>query len=115
MENTLKPASLLKTYATGLVITGSYYDSADKFLIRKSFYGYLRHQGETMGTTYPATELTAANLTADSYTGGASTAMNFSIVRNNIYRVNINTVGGWITLKVAEHDWRKVSHPEITM
>ena len=115
MENTLKPASPLKTYATGLVITGSYYDSDNKFLIRKSFYGYLRHQGETPGTTYPATELTSANLTADSYTGHASTAMNFSIVRNNIYRVNINTVGGWITLKVAEHDWRMVSHPQITM
>ena len=115
MENTLKPTSPLKTYATGLVITGSYYDSADKFLIRKSFYGYLRHQGEPPGTTYPATELTEASLTADSYTGDAFTAMNFSIVRNNIYRVNINTVGGWITLKVAEHDWRMVSHPQITM
>ena len=114
MENTLMPNSPLKTYATGLVITGSYYDKDDNFLTRRTFYGYLRHQGEG-GTTYSATELTADNLTADDRTGDATKPMNFSIVRNNIYRVNIESVDskGFIKLKLAVHDWREVTHPTI--
>ena len=112
MENTLRPESPLKAYATGLVITGSFYDKDNKFLSSKTVYEYLRHQDS--GTTYTITELTGENLAADTRTWG-TIPMNFSIVRNNIYRVNIEKIdsGGKIKLKIAVHDWREVTHPAV--
>ena len=112
MENTLLPASPLKTYATGLAITGSYYTSTGEFIARKTFYGYLRHQGEPSTGSYRAYEYSDLSTTA---TVG-STPMNFSVVRNNIYRVSIesiNPLDGRLSLKLAVHDWRNVEHPTI--
>lgn len=112
MENTLLPASPLKTYATGLAITGSYYSPTGEFVARKTFYGYLRHQGELSTGSYRAYEYADLSTTA---TVG-STPMNFSVVRNNIYRVSIESVNpldGRLSLKLAVHDWRNVEHPTI--
>lgn len=112
MENTLLPNSPLKTYATGLAITGSYYSPTGEFIARKTFYGYLRHQGEQSTGSYRAYEYSDLSTTA---TVG-STPMNFSVVRNNIYRVSIESVNpldGRLSLKLAVHDWRNVEHPTI--
>ncbi len=112
MENTLLPASPLKTYATGLAITGSYYTPTGTFITRKTYYGYLRHQGEKATGSYQAYEYD--NLSAETTCG--STPMNFGIVRNNIYRVSIESIdplGGLIELNFAVHDWRNVQHPVI--
>ena len=113
MENPLLPTSPLKNYATGLVITGSFYDKNNNFVSQRTFYEYLRHQDS--GTTYTTTELTADNLSADTRTSGTTTAMRFSIVRNNIYRVSIENIDskGRIKLKLAVHDWREVTHPDV--
>ena len=102
MENTLMPDSPLKQYATGLVITGNYYDTSNKFLTRKTFYGYLRHQGETP-EPYMIVELTGENLDLDIRTSG-SIPMNFGIVRNNIYRVNIESVSLKTGIEVKMYD-----------
>lgn len=112
MENTLMPTSPLKTYATGLAITGSYYDGSDVFQERKIYYGYLRHQGETASANYRAylwEDLPDAPATG-------APAMNYGVVRNNIYRVAIESIsatGGWLQLRMAVHDWRNVEHPSI--
>lgn len=114
MENTLLPVSPLKTYATGLAITGSYYSPTGEFVARKTFYGYLRHQGELSTGSYRAYEYADLSTTA---TVG-STPMNFSVVRNNIYRVSIesiNPLDGRLSLKLAVHDWRNVEHPTINI
>ena len=116
MENTLLPDSPLKTYATGLVLTGSYYTTADnRFLTRKTHYGFLRHQGETRDASTPYPTYEWSEITS-SMTGASATPMNFSIVRNNIYRVSIDQVspyGGKLQLKMAVHDWRHVDNPVI--
>lgn len=114
MENTLMPNTPLKTYATGLAVTGSYYTSTGEFIARKTFYGYLRHQGEPSTGSYRAYEYADLSTTA---TVG-STPMNFSVVRNNIYRVSIESVNpldGRLSLKLAVHDWRNVEHPTINI
>lgn len=109
MENTLLPTSPLKSYATGLAITGSYYTYENVYIDRKTFCGYLRHQGES-STSYRAYEWSGLDPSA---TVG-STPMNFSIVRNNIYRVSIESISPLaLSLKLAVHDWRNVEHPTI--
>ena len=114
MENTLRPESPLKKYATGLVITGSYYKT-DKFLERKTFYCFLRHQTESTAASYSYQAYEWAGLTED-ITSASTTSMNIAIVRNNIYRLfieSINEKDGKLKLKIAIHDWMKVKHPLI--
>ena len=109
------PSSLLNYYATGFAIIGSYYDKDGNFLIRRAFYDFLRHQDN--GTTYTPREI----INWDDYTSDnrrcdtSNIPMNFGIVRNNIYRVNIESVDsrGYIRVKLAVHDWREVEHPKI--
>ena len=112
MENTLLTESPLYYHATGIAIEGYYYKGGltDASPKRMVYYGYLRHQGE--GTSYDIT--TTNDPTAD--LPNASTAMNFGIVRNNIYRVSIESIapdGGTLKLTIAVHDWRNVQHPII--
>lgn len=115
-ENTLRPESLLKEYATGIAFETKYYATASSTPITRTFYHYLRHQGEsTSGSSYQATELTAANVENDMVTCG-SLPMNYGIVRNNIYRVAIesfNAMEGTIILKIEEEKWRHVDNPPI--
>lgn len=115
-ENTLHPESLLKRYATGIAFETQYYATASSTPVTRTFYHYLRHQGEnTSGSTYQATELTATNVENDMVTCG-SIPMNYGIVRNNIYRVAIesfNPMEGTITLKIEEEKWRHVDNPTI--
>lgn len=112
MENCLLPESKLYYHATGIAIVGYYYTNGTGTGTRMVYLGYLRHQGESdsydihSSTTPLATDATM----------GTTTAMNFGIVRNNIYRVSIEGIsphGGKLSLKIAVHDWRHVEHPII--
>lgn len=111
MENTLLPESYLYYHATGIAIEGYYYaggltDESPKRLV---YYGYLRHQGE--GTTY---DITTSNNVEE--LPSTSVAMNFGIVRNNIYRIyisGIEVVEGTIKLNIEEKHWRHVDNPTI--
>jgi hypothetical protein len=115
-ENTLRPESLLKQYATGITFETKFYATASATPITRTYYHYLRHQGESAtGSSYKATELTSTNVENDIATCG-SLPMNYGIVRNNIYRVSIegfSTIEGTITLKIEEEKWRHVDNPAI--
>lgn len=113
MENTLLPTSHLKQYATGLCIEGTFYQNNDREQVLRDnvrLYGYLMHQGTA--DTYKAREFSALT---DDETCAAGTAMNYGIVRNNIYRVQIESISldGTVRLKMAVHDWRHVLHGSI--
>lgn len=112
MENCLLPESKLYYHATGIAIVGYYYKNGTGTGSRMVYMGYLRHQGEDASyDIQPSTTPLAADATM-----GTTPAMNFGIVRNNIYRVSIEGIsplGGKLSLKIAVHDWRHVEHPTI--
>jgi hypothetical protein len=122
-ENTLQPASHLKQYATGIAFEGNYYarktDGSFTEPQKMVFYYYLRHQGEPATTTNPTPSPYQAKMWSsltDDETGAEDVAMNYSIVRNNIYRVTIeqiNVVQGIIKIKLEEKHWRHVDNPQI--
>ena len=121
-ENTLMPTSHLKKYATGLAITGHYYKKTGETYTDKgerTYYGYLRHQGEsTSASAYPAKSFAALS---DDETGSASVPMNFGIVRNNIYRVSIESIAPetdetpTVTLNIKVKKWDLFTHAPIYM
>lgn len=109
-ENTLSTSSPLYYYATGVAIEGDYYPagSAADWTKAKHFiyYGYLRHQGEGTGPYIikARTDLS----TTETYT----TPMNFSVVRNNLYRISIDkiTEKGELELKIMVKKWDTFTH-----
>ncbi len=116
-ENTLKPGdSRLYYYATGLAFEGYYYSKGTGTGVRCVFYHFIRHQGE-QDDAYQA--YTSENINSDAVkalTCPSSPAMNFGIVRNNIYRVSIDKVsaiGGFLQLSIKEMRWRHVDNPVI--
>lgn len=112
-ENTLMPASLLYYHATGLAFEGYYYrNGATTGGERQVFYHYLRHQGES--ESYDA--IKTLDKTATCGQPEAAPAMNYGVVRNNIYRVSIegiNQQSGHIKIKIEEEKWRHVDNPAI--
>ncbi len=114
-ENTLLAASPLYYYATGLAIEGYYYagDDATKTPTRYVYVGYMRHQGES-SASYPALEAGSLDKTL---TGSSTVAMNFGVVRNNIYRVRINKINekGEMELKIKVKKWDPYVHAYIYM
>ncbi|MBR3472376.1 MAG: hypothetical protein IKH22_07315, partial [Prevotella sp.] len=119
-ENTLRGGvTLLYYYATGLAFEGYYFKAAgnsDEYSVgeRKVFYYYLRHQGE-QDLAYQA--LTALNTETLCPT---TPAMNFGIVRNNIYRVSIESITPdvddiKVTLNIKVKKWDKFVHTPIIM
>ena len=120
-ENTLMPTSHLKKYATGLAITGHYYKKTGETTYtdkgERTYYGYLRHQGEST-SAYPAKSFAALS---DDETGSASVPMNFGIVRNNIYRVSIESIAPetdetpTVTLNIKVKKWDLFTHATIYM
>lgn len=115
MENTLKPNSSLKKYATGLAFEGYYYPVGSSEGQKLVFYYFLRHQGENNSGSgsYQAKQWKDIK---DSDVSHDGTAMNYGIVRNNIYRVSIekvNVVKGTIKLIIEEEKWRHVDNPPI--
>lgn len=127
-ENTLRVGiTPLYYYATGLAFEGYYYkkdaakDASGKVTggVRKVFYHYLRHQGEQDVETYQA--LTNETLSTETKCP-ASPAMNYGIVRNNIYRVSIESITPDITteelyvkLLIKVKKWDKFVHTPIIM
>ena len=123
-ENTLHSGSPLYYYATGLAFEGYYFDASGSSNEYHShgngepvvFYHFLRHQGE-QDLAYQA--LTNETLTTDILCP-ESPAMNFGIVRNNIYRVNIESItpddeGIKVTLHIKVKKWDKFVHEPIYM
>ncbi len=114
-ENTLMPTSQLKKYATGLAFVGGYYNKTNDTNAPneiRTYYHFLRHQGENSTGVYQAkkwSEITEADVC------GTAKAMNFGIVRNNIYRVDIEgfTPSGGIMLKIKVKKWDKFEHKPI--
>ena len=114
-ENTLSTSSPLYYYATGVAIEGDYYPAGSAADLTKAkhfiYYGYLRHQGEGTGpyTIKARTDLS----TTETYT----TPMNFSVVRNNLYRISIDkiTEKGELELKIMVKKWDTFTHSWIYM
>jgi hypothetical protein len=115
-ENTLMPTSHLKKYATGLAITGHYYkkESGGTYTDKgeRTYYGYLRHQGESTGS-YKAQQWADLVDTDDA----SAKPMNFGIVRNNIYRVSIEgmTEDAKLILHIKVKKWDIFEHAPIYM
>ena len=112
-ENTLMPTSSLIQYATGIAFEGIYHDAVSDTDVPRVYYHYLRHQGELSTGSYQAKQW--ADLDANE-TCGSSPAMNYGVVRNNIYRISIegiSTLGGTIKIKIEEEKWRHVDNPTI--
>lgn len=118
LENTLWEASSLYGYATGMAIEGDYYRDGDVGKRQhKVFYGYLRHNG-SLAEAYRAMGGGELSLTE---TCGKSNAMEFGIVRNNIYRVFISHINKeetgdvTLTLAVKVKKWDCFRHKVIYM
>jgi len=113
MENCLLPTSKLFYHATGVAIIGYYYVNGTGTGTRYVYLGYLRHQGE--GETYDIQPYTTPLSSTDAM--GGTTAMNFGIVRNNIYRVSINSIDkkGTLELKIKVKKWDTFTHSWIYM
>ena len=116
MENTLGPNAKLYDYATGLAIEGDYYKgglSGTKSHI--VYYGFLRHQGESSSTPYAAYPMTTDLTTLKAMTCNGSYPMNYSIVRNNIYRVSIESITPKGSLLIKVKKWDPFIHDYIYM
>lgn len=124
-ENTLHSGSPLYYYATGLAFEGYYFDASGSSNEYHShgngepvvFYHFLCHQGGEQDLAYQA-------LTNETLTTGILCpelpAMNFGIVRNNIYRVSIESItpddeGIKVTLHIKVKKWDKFVHEPIYM
>ena len=114
MENCLLPnESKLYNFATGIAIIGYYYKNGSGTGTRYVYLGYLRHQGDAASyEIQPYTTPLATDATM-----GTTPAMNFGIVRNNIYRVSINSIDkkGSIELKIKVKKWDPFIHDYIYM
>ncbi len=99
-ENTLPPGYGKERYATGLLMSG-YYGSADaeghiEKYIPQSYHYYVRHAD-------PANS-------ADE-----SLPMKYGIVRNNIYRIHVNSVNSRGQIQIVVNDWKRIEVPEIQL
>ena len=114
-ENTLRPTSPLKNYATGIAFEVKYYANSTANPVTTVYYHYLRHQGENVeGVSYQAKKL--ADISSDSQICGDTKAMNFGIVRNNIYRVSVESMTpDEIILHIKVKKWDKFVHTPIYM
>ena len=98
-ENTLLPESSLSTYATGILLNGYYgqrkADGTYEYY-RKSYIYYIRHADPD-----------------DSADDGLP--MKHAIVRNNIYRLYINSFTQLNVSVIEVHKWKVIRVPEILM
>lgn len=96
-ENTLLPEMEKDRLASGLLISG-YYGKADgdgRLTYRPhDYYYYIRH----------ADPLNAVD---------ESLPMKYGIVRNNIYRIHIESVNSLGHISIVVNDWRRIDVPEI--
>lgn len=130
-ENTIEKESPLYYYATGLAIEGYYFkDGATSGGEHMVLYTFIRHQGEATSSqpydafTFSFTHDTNRQKTLEQVKAmkcHETTAMNFGIVRNNIYRVSINRITKptdetpKVTLLIKVKKWDKFVHAPIYM
>jgi hypothetical protein len=116
-ENTLMPTSQLSKYATGVAVEVGYFkeDGAGKYVLDatkgfKTYYHYIHHRNDP-AESENVNQYSALDLTA---TCGNTPAMNYGIVRNNLYRIAVAPKaedGIKILIKVKK--WDKYEHEEI--
>ncbi len=113
MENCLLPESKLYYHATGIAIIGYYYVNGTGTGTRYVYLGYLRHQGDA--ESYDIQPYTTP--LAKDATMGSTPAMKFGVVRNNIYRVSINSIDkkGTLELSIKVKKWDTFTHSWIYM
>ena len=121
-ENTITASTPYYYYATGLAFEGYYYkNGATTGGQRRVYYHFIRHQGEKE-TAYDA--MTATDLEdfdKNSTIGNNGTPMNFGIVRNNIYRIQIGSIKAdeddevKVTLHIKVKKWDLFEHDTIYM
>ena len=113
MENCLLPESKLYYHATGIATIGYYYQNGTGTGTRYVYLSYLRHQGDA--ATYNVQPYTTP-LATDA-TMGSTTPMLYGVVRNNIYRISINSVDkkGTLELKIKVKEWDPYTHDFIYM
>lgn len=113
-ENTIQANTLYYYHATGLAFEVYFYPNGKTTDgERRMYYHFLRHQGE-QNEAYKA--MTPEELAECTSKVSDTPAMNFGIVRNNIYIVSIesiNPLSGSIKIKVEEKPWRHVDNPAI--
>lgn len=118
MENTLWNKSQLYYFATGLAIEGDYYENGSGTPKHRIYYGYLRHNG-TSESAYPA--MLKDDKLLENETATSENAMEYGIVRNNIYRVYISKINKEadgtpkITLNIKVKKWDVFTHKTIYM
>ena len=115
MENTLLSTSYLYYHATGIAFEGYYYpDNTITGGERRVYYHYLRHQGE--GESYSAL-ISPLSKTITCGTLDNAPAMNYGVVRNNIYRVEISSItpDDKLVLHIKVKMWDKFTHDIIYM
>ena len=113
MENCLLPKSKLYYHATGIAIIGYYYQNGTGTGTRYVYLSYLRHQGDA--ATYNVQPYTTPLATTEEM--GTTTPMLYGVVRNNIYRISINSVDkkGTLELKIKVKEWDPYTHDFIYM
>lgn len=113
MENCLLPKSKLYYHATGIAIIGYYYQNGTGTGIRYVYLSYLRHQGDA--ESYNVQPYTTPLATTEEM--GTTTPMLYGVVRNNIYRISINSVDkkGTLELKIKVKEWDPYTHDFIYM
>lgn len=115
-ENALMLASPLYYYATGVAIEGYYYKGGTGEGEHRIYYGFLRHQGEGSATTYDINTAKDFEEDKNKPVSDQGTPMNFSIVRNNIYRISIDRITEkGITWQIQVKKWDTFTHETIYM
>ena len=115
-ENTLWKSSPLYYYATGLCIEGNYYKNGTDTPTPLTYYGFIRHQGEsTTSGVYPI--VPSDQLDSYKQANEKIFPMNFGVVRNNIYRISIDNITEQrnITWKIEVKNWDVFEHDIIYM
>ena len=111
-ENTLNSDSRLYYHATGIAFEGYYYtNNAKTGGERRVFYHYLRHQGDAESYEALKSPLDKTIIC------GSTTPMNYGVVRNNIYRVNISSItpDDKLVLQIKVKKWDEFTHDIIYM
>ena len=118
-ENTLKDDSPLYYYATGVAIEGDYYKDGVEEPEHRIYYGYLRHQREPLengASTYSIKMAKDLEVAKEQEKAGAEgVAMNFGVVRNNIYRISIDKITEQGELRIEVKKWDPFTHSTIYM
>lgn len=110
-ENTLMLSSYLKMYATGIAFAGDYYFGGTGTPEKRVYYHFLRHQGELATGAYQAKQW--ADISDTEASGGP---MNYGIVRNNIYRVDISGISAeGLDIHIKVKKWDMFTHEVIYM